>query len=699
MSRHDYNSYRPRYDRGSPPRPPAEARNAMYHFGRPSRGRGGRGDFSFRSRIAERDLLTHRPSAQEDVVFTHNGGVDKFKDVDNVTDSEEESMQEETDDEDDARGKRRRLNNGEATKPRWSNPDPYTALPPVPGSTGKHVDVVKLIRKARNDQSSPHTLAAEQDDFISFDNLDDETFSPPANAPTGPKADVVGNPPSKQDPVLGKRKRGDDNSRLMGARGRSQFHANGMVLADWKPSQDISPTPWLRPPKVTDSAMVALHKEIVDFYAWVKPHDFEGIVRENVISRLNNLLRRWGNGQLKSFGSYAAGLYLPTGDMDLVYNMGNVSTMSRSKMWQLGRFLEHNQLAAPGSVNVIAGAKVPIIKFVDSTTGLKVDLSFNNDTGIVAISTFEKWKAAHPALSIIVAVIKQFLMIRGLNDNSVGGIGGFASICLVASLIQNLPVVKAHNLGELLVEFFNTYGNLFDINTVGIRLEPPGYIDKQNYRLLLNEKPDRLMIVDPNRPDNNITGGSTEVPRIFRLFSQIHDQLLSRLDDFAAQDESMTNFSFLEAVIGGDFTPYYDQRKALYMVYQQMHPKGGKNISQQGIPPPPPPPSIQVLPLPPDGDTKNVKLNKNDDESSDGDQQATGGIKTKSEKPSSKSARLFERLEKLCPELIPRLGKKSQFDISKALKVGGWVDRKHMLKVLEKKERSVSKRALRKKSK
>lgn len=81
-------------------------------------------------------------------------------------------------------------------------------------------------------------------------------------------------------------------------------------------------------------------------------------------------------------------------------------------------------------------------------------------------------------MAIIVAVVKQFLMIRGLNDNSVGGLGGFATICMVTSLIQNLPTQKNQNLGELLVEFFNLYGNLLSVQNVGIRMEPPGYINK-----------------------------------------------------------------------------------------------------------------------------------------------------------------------------------------------------------------------------
>lgn len=80
-------------------------------------------------------------------------------------------------------------------------------------------------------------------------------------------------------------------------------------------------------------------------------------------------------------------------------------------------------------------------------------------------------------MSIIVAVIKQFLMIRGLNDNASGGLGGFATICMVTSLVQNMPT-QNQNLGELLVEFFNLYGNLLNVQDVGIRLDPPGYINK-----------------------------------------------------------------------------------------------------------------------------------------------------------------------------------------------------------------------------
>lgn len=189
-------------------------------------------------------------------------------------------------------------------------------------------------------------------------------------------------------------------------------------------------------------------------------------------------------------------------------------------------------------------------------------------------------------------------MIRGLNDNSVGGLGGFATICMVTSLVQNLPTQKSQNLGELLIEFFNLYGNLLNVENVGIRMEPPGYINKvcacnklffsgqawaddcvqKTHHPMRDEKSDRLVIIDPNRPDNNITGGSSQYRRISNLFSQMYDIILSRLEDFAGRNKQDRLFSFLAELVGGNFSAYDAQRAALLAVYQPGHRETGKRM-------------------------------------------------------------------------------------------------------------------------
>jgi non-canonical poly(A) RNA polymerase PAPD5/7 len=86
--------------------------------------------------------------------------------------------------------------------PKWSNPDPYTALPPPDESQRKKKDVVKLIRKARVETNAGSTAKVDPaDDFISFDFGDEEEafktdhYSPGKSgmgvegAPTGPRSD------------------------------------------------------------------------------------------------------------------------------------------------------------------------------------------------------------------------------------------------------------------------------------------------------------------------------------------------------------------------------------------------------------------------------------------------------------------------------------------------------------------------------
>lgn len=237
-----------------------------------------------------------------------------------------------------------------------------------------------------------------------------------------------------------------------------------------------------------------LHKEIIDFYDYVKPRDFESTIRTKLVEDLRSRLKRdkfYSETDIHTFGSFPAGLYLPTADMDLVCVsdefmktgkrlLGNSNNFYR----KFGNFVQHHGLAINGSVEIISHAKVPLVKYVDKLTGLKVDISFENTTGLVANRTFQDWKVQFPAMPILVTLIKHLLAMRGLNEPVNGGIGGFSVTCLVVSLLQNMPQVQSrtmipeHHLGEILMEFFDLYGNQFNTTTTAIQLNPPAYLSK-----------------------------------------------------------------------------------------------------------------------------------------------------------------------------------------------------------------------------
>ena len=344
----------------------------------------------------------------------------------------------------------------------------------------------------------------------------------------------------------------------------------------------------------------SLHKEISDFYAFVKPQVFEQTMREELLDRLRTIVkRRFPTSDVHCFGSFAAGLYLPNADIDVAVisdgylNRGTRTVcQSKSQMYSFATYLQNVAIAEHGSIEVIPKAKVPLIKFVDRITSLRVDVSFENKTGLVANGTFDGWKQQFPAMPILATLVKQFLMMRGLNEVVNGGLGGFSVTCLVTSLLQNMPRVQTgelipeHHLGEILMEFLDFYGNQLDITRAGIVMDPPGYFDKVSqipsvsgvckYSFLANTndkqrqssgstykayKSDRLAIMDPNRPDNDISGGSRNVVLIFKRFAQAHQEILDAMSD-------PERISLLDWMLGGKYDSFAWQRNRLKVLYK-----------------------------------------------------------------------------------------------------------------------------------
>ena len=314
-------TYRPQQP-PPPPYRPLDNQNASgqpRHHGRrddgsyPSGGRGGRSGYRGRGgprRAADRDFLqTNRaptPELMPGIDEDKGNGV-RYRAPDEMSVSDDDG----SDEYDNAEGPRKKqaVNNVKAADgdsvPRWSNPDPYTALPPPDESQRKKKDVVKLIRKARvtDGADASAKAGAVNDDFISFD-LDEvepahdvpersqvPTFGVPVNAPIVHKAaeqqvraSFAPNPsmqeslPSGQkgpikislrnklpdrptkapvidltaNPALGNRKRNiRDEIKLEAPRelnnnvGGKKKAADGYVISTWRNKPGSNPTPWI----------------------------------------------------------------------------------------------------------------------------------------------------------------------------------------------------------------------------------------------------------------------------------------------------------------------------------------------------------------------------------------------------------------------------------------------------------------------
>ncbi|CRK30151.1 hypothetical protein BN1708_018453, partial [Verticillium longisporum] len=284
--------------------------------------------------------------------------------------------------------------------------------------------------------------------------------------------------------------------------------------------------------------------------------------------------------EVHPFGSYMSGLYLPTADMDIVicskeWLSGRMTAFpGGSSLYKFRGFLTQNRLADPSSVEVIAKARVPLVKYIDAVTGLRVDISFDRMDGPAAIKTFLDWKEQYPALPILVTIIKHFLAMRGLNEPVNGGIGSFSVSCMVMSMLQLMPKVQSknlvpeHHLGEMLMEFFDLYGNRFDYKTTAIRINPPGYSSRDHNLTYKNR--DRLSIIDPNNSSNDISGGSSNVGIIFYDFHSAHRMIKERMAELSKGGGHGTNMaSILETILAGNYSSFRLQRGHLRLLHEK----------------------------------------------------------------------------------------------------------------------------------
>ena len=209
-------------------------------------------------------------------------------------------------------------------------------------------------------------------------------------------------------------------------------------------------------------------------------------------------------------------LYLPNVHRDtLAETPGDLEGRNAIKQtWQqhLARKLQSEPWVASESVKTIAHAPIPIITLttipltipcsVTSGNAAKSTLDVDNDDSITNASTATTGvsvrldvsfhgpghngilandfvlQAIHefPTLTPLVLVLKTFLIDKGFGAAYTGGLSSYALILLVIRFLQqhesNVPAVAAAaldiDLGKLLLQFLDFYGNQFNPRSTGI---------------------------------------------------------------------------------------------------------------------------------------------------------------------------------------------------------------------------------------
>ncbi|XP_076864584.1 terminal nucleotidyltransferase 4A isoform X2 [Brachyhypopomus gauderio] len=293
------------------------------------------------------------------------------------------------------------------------------------------------------------------------------------------------------------------------------------LLSNWTNGNHVgSGTPWKT--RRYSPGVNGLHEEIIDFYNLMCPRPEEATMRQEVVDRIESVIKElWPNADVQIFGSFSTGLYLPTSDIDLVV----FGKWERPPLQQLEQALRKNRVAEPHSIKVLDKATVPIIKLTDQETEVKVDISFNVETGVKAARFIKDYVKKFTVLPYLIFVLKQFLLQRDLNEVFTGGISSYSLILMVISFLQLHPRIEARtpnaNLGVLLIEFFELYGRHFNYLKTGIRIKNGGaYMAKEDMMKAMSSgyRPSMLCIEDPLLPGNDVgrsSYGAMQVKQVF----------------------------------------------------------------------------------------------------------------------------------------------------------------------------------------
>ncbi|KAM7280543.1 hypothetical protein ACFE04_007677 [Oxalis oulophora] len=287
---------------------------------------------------------------------------------------------------------------------------------------------------------------------------------------------------------------------------------------------------WFKGASKMKKPLLKLHKEIMDFCDFLSPTPQEESSRNAAIKRVFDVIKFiWPDAKVEVFGSFSTGLYLPTSDIDVVI-LESGCPNPKSGLIALSKALSQNRIVK--NMQVIAHARVPIVKFKERESGFAFDISFDVDNGPKAAEFIKEAMTKWPPLRPLCLILKVFLQQRDLNEVYSGGLGSYALLTMLMAVLQSVYDTQSgleHNWGFLLVHFFEFYA--FKLNTAEVGISCRGhtnFFSKRKRGFLHRSKPFLISIEDPQTPENDIGKNSFNYIKIRSAFASAYASLTDR---------------------------------------------------------------------------------------------------------------------------------------------------------------------------
>uniref|UniRef100_A0A671L0B2 RNA uridylyltransferase n=1 Tax=Sinocyclocheilus anshuiensis TaxID=1608454 RepID=A0A671L0B2_9TELE len=209
-------------------------------------------------------------------------------------------------------------------------------------------------------------------------------------------------------------------------------------------------------PLMTLDFLQILNEVCEQCYCDFAPDDVEVKVREHILQDFETFLRCQVPGaKLVLFGSSKNGFGFKQSDLDICMTLEDQDTAegldSMAVIESLAKALrKHHSLR---NILPITTAKVPIVKFYHTKTGLEGDISLYNTLALHNTQLLASYAAIDARVKILCYVMKVFAKVCDIGDASRGSLSSYAYTLMVLYFLQQrsppvIPVLQEMYVGE-----------------------------------------------------------------------------------------------------------------------------------------------------------------------------------------------------------------------------------------------------------
>eukprot|EP01062_Namystynia_karyoxenos_P065607 TRINITY_DN5931_c3_g1_i2.p1 TRINITY_DN5931_c3_g1~~TRINITY_DN5931_c3_g1_i2.p1 ORF type:complete len:811 (+),score=180.81 TRINITY_DN5931_c3_g1_i2:146-2578(+) len=286
------------------------------------------------------------------------------------------------------------------------------------------------------------------------------------------------------------------------------------------PSHGAAPQPWFGE---------ALEGELQRITALFELTPEEQVVRERVASNVKQVINKTltsGNcsPNVEVYGSWAAGLALPSSDIDIAVSS---CTATPHLLGSVAREVEQ-QLGMRCTLQ-LPKAAVPLLKFVHSPTGIICDVAFNIQRGAESVKTIQDLVEIHSESHArqLILVLKLFVHAAGLNEVFRGGLCSYGLHLMVCAFLRREREAGGSTaLADLFVGLLCYYGTGggFDPARRTVDCGCPGGVEDavmpaRDHRA--RESGKHWCVRDPLNPGKNVTEAGFRVHEVADMLGSI----------------------------------------------------------------------------------------------------------------------------------------------------------------------------------